>query len=83
MILFSRNIKTIKQTKKLTDNINYLNCGILIFGHSLNIKEAEKFQSERQFDAGSMGPKVDAILRFLKKFYLIKSKIKFSIVNLL
>jgi carbamate kinase len=32
----------------------------------LSIEEAEKLQGEDQFDAGSMGPKVDAILEFLK-----------------
>jgi carbamate kinase len=32
----------------------------------LSIEEAEKLQGEVQFDAGSMGPKVDAILKFLK-----------------
>ena len=32
----------------------------------LSIKEAEKLQTESQFDPGSMGPKVDAILKFLQ-----------------
>tara|TARA_Y100001970_G_C14176657_1_gene827388 strand:+ start:385 stop:579 length:195 start_codon:yes stop_codon:yes gene_type:complete len=32
----------------------------------LSIKKAEKLQNESQFDPGSMGPKVDAILKFLK-----------------
>jgi carbamate kinase len=33
---------------------------------SLTIKEAEKLQKDDQFDAGSMGPKVEAILWFLR-----------------